>query len=197
MLAYGGQSRYIWTDSEGVPHDVVQGEGGEQGDPLMLALYALGQHAALQRTNARLQQGELLLAYLDDLYLVTTRDRARAAFDEVTSAVAELAGVRPHLGKLRAWSRAGGTAPPGLEGFGDEGDPAWRGDLPPELNGLVVLGTPLGTDAYAAEHGRKRLREEQRLLDCLPKLDLQSAWLLLLYCATPRANRQFRCVPPS
>ena len=30
----------------GEVHDILQGEGGEQGDPLMPALFALGQHEA-------------------------------------------------------------------------------------------------------------------------------------------------------
>ena len=51
---------------------------------------------------------------------------------------------------------------------------------------MVGLGTPLGTDTYAAEHGRKRLREEQRLLGRLAKLNLKSAWLLLLSTAPHR-----------
>ena len=44
--------------------------------------------------------------------------RARAAFDAVTEAVEEHAGVRMHLGKLRPWCRAGGAAPPGLASLG-------------------------------------------------------------------------------
>ena len=47
---YGKDSTYAWYDDEGAPHEILQGEGGEegeQGDPLMPALYALGQHAAL------------------------------------------------------------------------------------------------------------------------------------------------------
>ena len=34
------QSYFLWTDERGEVHDIVQGEGGEQGDPLMPALYA-------------------------------------------------------------------------------------------------------------------------------------------------------------
>ena len=82
----------------------------------MPALYSLGQHGALVAIQGRLKAGERLYAFLDDLYVVTTRDRARAVFDEVTSAVEELAGVRSHIGKLRAWSREGG--PRRLEHFG-------------------------------------------------------------------------------
>ena len=38
----------LWEDKEGVVHRIVQAEGGEQGDPLMPALFSLGQHPALQ-----------------------------------------------------------------------------------------------------------------------------------------------------
>ena len=38
----------------------MQGEGGEQGDPLMLLLFSLGQHSALLAVNAKLKEGESL-----------------------------------------------------------------------------------------------------------------------------------------
>ena len=59
----------------GVVHDVVQGEGGEQGDPLMPALFALGQHRALVAVRERLRPDEHLLAFLDDVYIVCRPDR--------------------------------------------------------------------------------------------------------------------------
>ena len=34
---YGSPSMYWWTDDMGVTHEIWQGEGGEQGDPLMPA----------------------------------------------------------------------------------------------------------------------------------------------------------------
>ena len=46
---------------------------------------------------------------------------------------------------------------------------------------MRILGTPLGTPAYAAAHAEERLAEEKRLLAELPELpDLQCAWLLLM-----------------
>ena len=36
---YGSPSMYWWTEDMGVTHEICQGEGGEQGDPLMPALY--------------------------------------------------------------------------------------------------------------------------------------------------------------
>ena len=38
-LFYGQASRYLYYDHRGQAHVVMQGEGGEQGDPLMLDFY--------------------------------------------------------------------------------------------------------------------------------------------------------------
>ena len=47
VLQFQGQpSSYIWEDELG-DHNVVQGAGGEQGDPLMPALFTHGQHDAM------------------------------------------------------------------------------------------------------------------------------------------------------
>ena len=40
-------STYIWEDDMGTQHEVTQGEGCEQGDPLMPMLFCLGQYGAL------------------------------------------------------------------------------------------------------------------------------------------------------
>ena len=48
LQCYSQPSQYLWSDHCGVFHVVHQGEGGEQGDPLMPMLYALGQHGALE-----------------------------------------------------------------------------------------------------------------------------------------------------
>ena len=56
-------STYIWHDSAGQPHSIVQAEGGEQGDPLMPALFSLGQKAALQTVQAELEAGETIFAF--------------------------------------------------------------------------------------------------------------------------------------
>ena len=57
----GQESRFLWTDAEGCSHTIVQGEGGEQGDPLMPALFALAQHDALVAAKADLRKGAGLL----------------------------------------------------------------------------------------------------------------------------------------
>ena len=47
-MFYGAPSEYLWEDSQGVVHNIPQGEGGEQGDTLMPLLVAVGQHQATQ-----------------------------------------------------------------------------------------------------------------------------------------------------
>ena len=64
---YGQPSAYVWDDEMGDTQVIPQGEGGEQGDPLMLLLFCLSLHKALVAVNARLQEGESLLAFLDDM----------------------------------------------------------------------------------------------------------------------------------
>ena len=39
-MSYGSPSTYLWVDNEGRTHEVHQGEGGEQGDPLMPLLFS-------------------------------------------------------------------------------------------------------------------------------------------------------------
>ena len=62
---------------------MARGEGCEQGDPLAPVLFALGQHSALCSAASALHPAETLVAFLDDLYVVTTRGRARECRDTV------------------------------------------------------------------------------------------------------------------
>ena len=67
---YQNPSSYVWTDESGVTHGIWQG-GGEQGDPLMPMLHALGQHQALLSVQSHFGAGEYLFAFHDDIYTVT------------------------------------------------------------------------------------------------------------------------------
>ena len=216
-MFYGHTSEYYWTNDEGEVWSIEQGDGGEQGDPLMPALFALGQHPALATAEVKLQQlavgtdawlegayfSPLLFAFLDDLYVVAAREIARQAFDVVTEEVANQAGIRTNLGKLQLYSKEGGACPPGFDDFqalrAENTTPIWTCDAPHNYQrGIVVLGSPLGTEEFIKAHAEKRMGIEQQLLDWIPRLPtLQIAWLLLYYCAAQRANHLIRLLPPS
>ena len=100
---YGTSSRFLWYDDDGHQHEIHQAEGGEQGDPLMPALYSLAQHDALVAADGELAPGEFILSFLDDLYVITSRDRACDALLTMAAVVETQASVWSHSGKLRAW----------------------------------------------------------------------------------------------
>ena len=72
-LFHGQPSTFVWEDDDNIVNSIPQGEGGEQGDPLMPLLFSFGQHRALQAVAAQLQDGEKLFAFLDDIYVVCPR----------------------------------------------------------------------------------------------------------------------------
>lgn len=193
---YGQTSTYYWWDDGGTRHTIAQGEGCEQGDALAPALFALGQHAGLLAAATQLQPGETLAAYLDDLYILTSPARARTCLDAVSRAVHAHSGIAANLGKTRVFHRAGGPPPPGIRDLGPD---VWcGGEQPPEECGFLALGTPIGTPAYVQAASADRVRRQADFLRELPHLpDLQAAWLLLTYCAAPRAQHLLRTVPPT
>ena len=68
---------------------------------------------------------------------------------------------------------------------------------PTDRQGIKLLGTSLGHPNFVARHFRSFTEEHQVLLQRIPRVrDLQSAWLLLLHCASVRANHFFRVVDP-
>ena len=61
----GSPSHYLWEDSLGSVHTITQGEETQ----------SLGQHAALERVQRSSGDGEVLFAFLDDVYTVSMPHR--------------------------------------------------------------------------------------------------------------------------
>eukprot|EP00439_Symbiodinium_sp_Y106_P060789 s3710_g9.t1 len=101
-LFYGQPSVYCWWDDTGTCRDIHQAEGCEQGDALAPALFSLGQHEGLEQAAADLRAGEELLAYLDDLYVITRS--VRPVLDVVTNRVQEHCGIASNVGKTRVYN---------------------------------------------------------------------------------------------
>ena len=101
------------------------------------------------------------------------------------------AHVDVHQGKTQVWNR-GGLAPDGIEELTRVAKlvkpdaVVWKGDssLPRECQGIRVLGAPIGTPEYVADQLAHKSREQE------------VCWLLLLMCASTRANFWLRMIRP-
>ena len=98
-------------------------------------------------------------------------------------------GIEVHQGKTQLWNRAGvalaGSA--ALTAAARLADPSaimWRGDprLPPDEQGVKILGTPLGHTSYVRSQLAALTAKHEHLISniFLQVQDLQCAWILLL-----------------
>ena len=193
---YGSPSTYLWEDEMGDMHEIPQGEGGDQGDPLMPMLFALGQHRALEAVQRS--------AFLDDVYVVCTPDRVADVLTILAQELQRHAHINLHQGKTQVWNR-GGEVREGIEAITRAARAVkpdaivWRGDmlLPLEEQGTKVLGAPIGHPAFVHKYLEKKSIEQAELLQrILHVQDTQACWLLLLMCAATRANFWLRVVRP-
>ena len=135
----------------------------------------LGIHDALTAVQQHLEPGECLFAYLDDVSSCWRALRAQA-------------GIQLHTGKTRTWNVAG-ERPEDMEDLGPD---VWN------PQGVKILGSPVGSEAFVSAFIERRLVDEQKLWDAIPSVpDLQCAWQVLLQCAGPRSHHLLRTVPPS
>ena len=174
---YGQPSTHLWEDDSGEVHTIPQGEGGEQGDPLILLLFCLGQHPALTAVRAELEEGEKLFAYLDDLYIVCAPGRVGEVHDLLKKHLWGHSKISIHAGKTKVWNRSG-TFPPACVGLqraarlACPGAVVWRGDarLPTHQQGFKVLGVPLGHPDFVEKFLEGKIAERRVLLDRIPEV---------------------------
>ena len=179
-------------------------KGKEQGDALMPALFSLDLHAALCAVNRRLLPNERLLAFLDDIYALCRPERVSDVHVALQEELWAHSRIQVHQRKTQLWNRLG-SPPSGWQALtaaariSDPEAVVWRGD--PSLllaeQGVKVLGTPLGHTEFLKAQLREVINSHSILWERIPSIpDLQSAWLLLVFCAATRANYLFRSVPP-
>ena len=85
-----------------------------------------------------------------------------------------------------------------MERIAEVSNPRHRcGAVPRSMQGIKVLGTPLGHPNCVATHLEEMRRKHDVLFEAIPTVpDVQSAWLLLLHCASARANYLLRVARP-
>ena len=127
-LFYGQPSTFLWRDDAGVVHRIVQAEGGEQGDPLMPALFALGIAPALAALQAEMHTAERVRAFLDDVYVTSPPPRVAHLLGRLQHHLFAQAHIQLNPSKTRVWNAAGVRpaslpAPAGSPGSGTQNSP--------------------------------------------------------------------------
>ena len=167
-------------------------------------MLSFGQHQALRSVQSRFRPHERLLALHDDVHAVAQPKRILAVHRILGEELWQYSRIRINPGKTQIWNR-GGHVPNGHETFLNEAraiNPraeVWFGgfDRPPEKRGIRVLGTPLGVAEYVRSQLDATEAAHQLLLHRIPAVqDLQTAWLLLLFCASSRATFYLRVCHP-
>ena len=139
------------------------------------------------------------------MYAVCRPDRCGAVFTILQQELQSHAEIQLHHGKTQVWNR-GGVVPSGIEELTRMAQDAssqrqWcgevTGELPLSQQGMRVLGVPIGQPEFVRDYLERKNQEHETLFQRIPWLNNpQAAWLLLLMCASTRANFWLRAVRP-
>ena len=161
----------------------------------MPSLFCIALKPALVEIQSRLKGTDLVVAYLDDVYVICAPENARYSYDLCAEVLEEFCGIKVNLGKLAAWSPTFSLPPPSIA---DLGVNVWKSNLPMHERGITIVGTPFGCQEYMDNVGLKKLGEEAKLISSVLKLpSIQVAWLLLYFCIVPKINHLLRTLSPA
>ena len=170
---------------------------------MMLLLFALGQHDAHSEVQNQLRPEEMLFAFLDDMCVVCRPGRVRS-----TPSWQMRCGVMSASRCMQARRRSGpgqvsdqkhaisSSGEPTLQWNGREcSEEGWRqrreNAAPRSWGHFSDIQSSWSTICRPCVNTSKLSSTEFLLFP-----DVQSAWALLLHCATARANYFIRVVPP-
>ena len=100
-MFHGALSTYLWEDSSGVTHTIPQGEGGEQGDPLMPLSLLFGATQRVGGCARRFVRWRVLFRVVG--YVATTPDRVGDVYQSVDEHLWDHSRIRIH------WRQEGGV----------------------------------------------------------------------------------------
>ncbi|KAK3275874.1 hypothetical protein CYMTET_16023 [Cymbomonas tetramitiformis] len=186
------RARLGWQGADGRFRWVESAEGAQQGDPLGPFFTAVALQPALQATLDE-HPDVFIMAYLDDIHIIGPPDKARAAYGTIVPLL-RAAGLELNVSKSTVYSPAG--ACPEFADVVDGGGAPMPGSVTP-LDGVKVLGIPVGSDRWVADKCVEMAFAAGAVLPKLARLDDPQVQLLLLrFCAHPRFMHLVRGVPP-
>eukprot|EP01052_Picozoa_sp_SAG31_P041084 SAG31_NODE_6129_length_2156_cov_3.983957_1_plen_659_part_01 len=175
--------------------DALRSEHGcQQGCPLGMLLFCAGEADTMQELIER-HPRVVFVCYADDVFILGDPADAAAAFEDwaaCTAAAEEIpnfAKCELYAASAAAMETASALLPPLVKRSPD---------------GIGVLGFPLGTADFVAEFLLGKAMVTASIVDRLlllmlhhaNSLALQSAYLILRYCAEPRIAHLLRAMPP-
>ena len=146
-----------------------------------LFLFAVGIHDSI----SRLQQSHpdvVVLAYLDDVFIIGPESSSLKAFDQLKSSFADLhLIVADHKGEIFSRKTT----------FTSESQ-----QLPCRSDGTIILGSPIGSEDFVSDSCSKLASRGKELCDKISALeDPQCALLLLRHCHATNLNHLGRTIP--
>lgn len=170
LWTYGRAAPLLVRTPDG-PVFMESAQGVRQGDPLSALFFSIGVRPELEAIVEKLQSGDILLAYLDDFYLLSQES---GGLEKIVDTFQERGStLRFNRSKCRVTSI-------------DEA----------ERDGFEVLGTMVGPD-----HAQRRFLEDhiakfRVALSAVLTLPSQHALLLLRICVLPRIRHLMRTLDP-
>ena len=176
---YGLRGSLVFASDSG-PIVLSSEEGVHQGDPLGPVLFAVGIHDSI----SRLQESHpdvVVLAYLDDVFIIGLESSSLKAFDQLKSSFSDLhLIVADH--KCEIFSRK--------TTFTSESQ-----QLPCRSDGTIILGSPIGSDDFVSDSCLKLASKGKELCNKISALeDPQCALLLLRHCHATNLNHLGRTI---
>ena len=126
----------------------------EESKGMLFCLFSsVGQHAALEAIQRGMSPDEKLLAFLDDLFVVSKPQTVETLHSAAQREVWAHCRIRVHGGKTHVWNELPTAR-------------VWRGsEVPPAEQGIKVLGTFVGHDEYVRSLLEKIQVKQQFLLN--------------------------------
>ena len=194
---YGRVSKCFWEDDGGTTHEICRAkEGNRETRQCLRCSHSDNTEPSL--LQSAMHPSAKLMAFLDDVYVVTSPPQVAECFTHLERELWAHAGIRINLGKTQIFQQ-GRRSSSKLPAHYSRQAVSWRGDsgLPAEQQGVTILGTPLGHVEFVKSQLRAKSEEHGVLLSRVEAVsDLQCAWLILSCCCVARANCYLRTIHP-